>query len=126
MESESINTVGSSGATGYNNSNSDKSKRKKTSLTALQKKELCQYKNANPNATNEEIGILFQIGKSTVGDILRAKEKWILIEESSEEAKKKRSREGEWPKLEEALVMWIDLANRCNIDTKGYGVCAKT
>jgi hypothetical protein len=65
MESERINTVGSSGTrtTGYNNSNSDKSKRRKTTLTALKKKELCQYKNANPNATNEEIGILFQIGK---------------------------------------------------------------
>src|SRR5438128_9635518 len=107
MESESINTVGSSGTstTGYNNSNSDKSKRRKTTtLTALKKKELCQYKNANLNATNEEIGILFQIGESTVGDILRAKEKWISIKVSSEEAKKKRNREGEWPKLEEALV----------------------
>ena len=113
MESERINLVGSN-----SNSNSGKGGSKKgrkvITLTALKKKELCEYKIANPNVTNEELRQLFQISKSTVGDILRAKEKWISIEESSEEAKKKRNREGECPKIEEALVTWIDLANKAN------------
>ena len=83
MESERINLVGSN-----SNSNSGKGGRRKViTLTALKKKELCEYKIANPNVTNEELRQLFQISKSTVGDILRAKEKWISIEESSEEAK---------------------------------------
>jgi len=83
MESERINLVGSN-----SNSNSGKGGSKKgrkvITLTALKKKELCEYKIANPNVTNEELRQLFQISKSTVGDILRAKEKWISIEESSE------------------------------------------
>src|SRR5438874_663353 len=83
MESERINLVGSN-----SNSNSGKGgskKGRKVITLTLKKKELCEYKIANPNVTNEELRQLFQISKSTVGDILRAKEKWISIEESSEE-----------------------------------------
>jgi len=114
MESENNNTVGSSSnRTGKGGS---KKGRKLTTLTALKKKELCEYKGANSNASNEEIAQLFQIGKSTVGDILRKKDKWISIEECLD---KRRNREAEWPKIEEALTIWIDLANRANYTITG-------
>jgi hypothetical protein len=47
-------------------------------LTAIEKKSLCEYKAAHPNENNERIADLFQIDKSTAGDILRTKEKWRL------------------------------------------------
>ncbi|CAJ0840694.1 3564_t:CDS:2 [Entrophospora sp. SA101] len=56
----------------------------------------------------------FGIGKSTVGDVLGEKEKWLAITESSIDANKKRSRGGDWPQLEEALAIWVNLANEAN------------
>lgn len=53
--------------------------RKLTSLTNIQKKELCKYKRNNPTKSYEEIGRKFGIGKSTVGDIIKEKEKWLAI-----------------------------------------------
>ena len=63
-------------------------------LTAIKKKE---YKNSNPNKSHEEIARLFEINKSTVGDILRNKDKWLTVTES--DANKKRDRGGEWPQF---------------------------
>lgn len=88
--------------------------RKLNSLTAIKKKELCEYKNANPLKTHENIAELFEISKSTVGDILKNKDKWLAVTESSPDANKKRDRAGEWPQLEEALVIWVNLANEAN------------
>ena len=58
------------------NSNKGGSKkgRKLKTLTTIEKKSLCEYKAAHPNENNERIAELFQIGKSTVGDILRTKD----------------------------------------------------
>ena len=88
--------------------------RKLITLTNIQKKELCEYKITNPNQTYEEIGKKFGIGKSTVGDIIKEKEKWLAIAENSMDANKKHNRGGEWPQLEEALAIWVNLANEAN------------
>src|SRR4051794_26181261 len=88
--------------------------RKLVTLTNVQKKELCEYKINNPTKTYEVIGKKFGIGKSTVGDVLGEKEKWLAITESSIDANKKRSRGGDWPQLEEALAIWVNLANEAN------------
>src|SRR6185369_2660786 len=66
-------------------------------LTAIKKKELCEYKNSNPNKSHEEIARLFETSKSTVGDILRSKDKWLTVTES--DANKKRDHGGEWPQF---------------------------
>ena len=50
---------------------------------------------ANPTKTNEQIGKEFGIGKSTVGGILRDKERWLAINADSNTIKK-RDRGGEW------------------------------
>ena len=88
-------------------------------LTAIEKKSLCEYKAAHPNENHERIAELFQIGKTTVGDILRTKEKWLSIAEKTIAANKKRDRECEWPNIENALVMWINFANRANHTVTG-------
>jgi hypothetical protein len=98
--------------------------RKLVALTNIQKKELCEYKIANSNKTYEEISKKFGIGKSTVGDIIKEKEKWLAITESSA-ATKKRDRGSEWPQLEEALAIWIDNANRANHTITGSIICQK-
>ncbi|CAG8674449.1 2080_t:CDS:2, partial [Paraglomus occultum] len=75
----------------------------------------------NPTKSYEEIGRKFGIGKSTVGDIIKEKEKWLAITESSINANKKRNRGGEWPQVEEALAIWVNLANEANQSVTGLG-----
>jgi hypothetical protein len=88
--------------------------RKLKTLSAIQKKELCEYKSINPNISYEEIAKKFEIGKSTVCGILKNKDKWLAISENPEDANKKRERECEWPKLEASLALWVNQANNAN------------
>lgn len=97
--------------------------RKLNTLTNIKKRELCEYKIANPFKTNEEIGKDFGISKSTVGDILREKERWLAVSANSNPIK--RNRESEWPELESALATWIDHANRSNYTITGAIICQK-
>ncbi|CAH1770631.1 9847_t:CDS:1, partial [Entrophospora sp. SA101] len=98
--------------------------RKLVTLTNIKKKELCEYKIANPTKTNEQIGKEFGIGKSTVGGIFKEKTRWIAIDADSDIIKK-RERVGEWPQLEDALAIWIDNANRANCTITGVIICQK-
>ena len=93
--------------------------RKLNTLTNIKKRELCEYKIANPTKSNKEIGEEFEIGKSTVGDIL--KEKAVGINSTSV----KRDRGSEWPQLENALAIWIDHANQSNHTITGAILCQK-
>ena len=79
------------------NKGGSKKGRKLNILSALKKKELCEYKTANPNKSNEFIADLFGTKKSTVSDILKQKERWLSVTENSTEASKKHDRKGEWP-----------------------------
>jgi hypothetical protein len=62
------------------------SSNKRKSLTALQKKEICLAKQIAPFPTNQDLANAYDIGKSTVGDILREKEKWLTIDGDSSDA----------------------------------------
>ena len=53
-----------------------KAGRKLKTLTNVKKKELCEYKIADPSKKNEEIGKKFGISKSTVGDIFKERKRW--------------------------------------------------
>ena len=56
-------------------------------LVDLTKKKIMWIQSANPTVTyEEEIGKKFGIGKSTVGDIMQVKEKWLAITEGSADA----------------------------------------
>src|SRR5207302_640540 len=103
MNTERTSTERSSSSKG-----GSKKGRKLNILTAIRKKELCEYKNANPHKSHENIAELFEISKSTVGDILKNKDKWLAVTENSADANKKCDHGGEWPQLEEALVTWIN------------------
>ncbi|CAG8850518.1 23788_t:CDS:2, partial [Racocetra persica] len=66
-------------------------------LSATQKHDICQAKEMNPNIKNIDLANKYQVGKSTITDILNEKKCWLATTEE----------EGE-PKLEEALGLWVD------------------
>ena len=82
-------------------------KRRRTDLNGDKKREICVYKDAHPKATCSDIAAYFAkewevtVGRTTVGDILRSKEKWMSHERSGRAAK--------YGKLEEALMLWFNL-----------------
>ncbi|CAH1771259.1 3256_t:CDS:2, partial [Entrophospora sp. SA101] len=57
--------------------------------------------------------------KSTVGDILRTKDKWLAVAENSTDANKKCDCGGGWPQLEEVLLIWVNLTNEANCTITG-------
>jgi predicted DNA-binding protein YlxM (UPF0122 family) len=116
MNTQRNNVEETSGPTSKGGS---KKGRKLKTLTAIKKKELCEYKLNNPYKSHETIAELFEISKSTVGDILQNKDKWLAVAENSADANKKRDRRCEWPQLEEALLIWINLANEANHTVTG-------
>nr|CAG8481404.1 3483_t:CDS:2 [Entrophospora candida] len=69
----------------------------------IKKKELCEYKRDNPYKSHETIAELFEIN-----------------------ANKKRDSGGGWPQLEEALSIWVNLANEANCTITGAILSQKT
>jgi len=92
------------------------STRKRTSLSAAQKRELCEAKKYNPSINNVELAREYNIGKATT-DILKEKERWLSI--TTEQANLKKFREPNWPKLEQALSLWVDNALYSQQDITG-------
>ena len=80
-------------------------KRKRVSLSAAQKRELCEKKEKNPNLSNVELALQYHVGKSTITDILKEKRHWLSISESQENVKKFRG--PKWPQLEDALGLGL-------------------
>ena len=91
-------------------------KRKRANLSAAQKRELCEKKEKDPGITNVDLARQYDIGKSTVTDILNEKERWLAVLEGQGSVKKFRG--PKWPQLEDALGLWVDnaLNTKKNID----------
>ena len=70
-------------------------KRRRTELNGDKKREICVYKDAHPKATCSDIAAQFAkewdvtVGRITVGDILRSKEKWMSHEQQNMASLKK-------------------------------------
>ena len=77
------------------------STKKRVILFAAQKYDICQTKEMNPSIKNVDLANNYQVGKSTITDILKEKERWLAI--TTEEGDVKKFRGPKWPKLEEAL-----------------------
>ena len=75
------------------------------------KKYICQYKEDHPKATIHHIRhhIMklksLDIGKSTVGDILKAKQKWLALSEDSKDLS--RNRKPKHQQLEDVVFRWF-------------------
>jgi hypothetical protein len=95
------------------------SSNKRKSLTALQKKEICLAKQIAPFPTNQDLANAYDIGKSTVGDILREKEKWLTIDDDSSDANKKKRRNLLYDDVDQALAIWVEQALNAGLDLSG-------
>ncbi|CAG8781982.1 14140_t:CDS:1, partial [Cetraspora pellucida] len=84
---------------------------------------LCEQKEQNPYLTYNELAKIYQIGRSTVSDILKEKMRWLSI--SGVELEKKKFCKPKWPKLEDALGLWVDNALASNQDIDGNILKAK-
>lgn len=89
---------------------STSSKRRRAQLTPYQKMKICVYKRDHPSASQADITSYFAqhydltIGRSTISDILKEKEKWLAHEE---EGSSIRSRTAKNQQLDDALQMWM-------------------
>src|SRR5206468_7595189 len=64
-----------------------------------------------------ELARQYNIGKATVTDILKEKERWLAI--TIEQDDLKRFRGPKWPQLEGALNIWVDNALNAQQDITG-------
>ena len=85
-------------------------RRGRTQLTIAGKKEIVKYKFQHPKARQEAISIYFsqkwgkKVGRSTISDILKYKEKWLSKPKDCDNALRQRS--GMYANLESALFKW--------------------
>jgi hypothetical protein len=80
--------------------------RKRVILTHVQKHQLCLDYQKTPRPTQEELATIYKIKQNTVSDILKKKDKWLLVNPESEEANKQKERAPCFPQVEEALAVW--------------------
>ncbi|CAG8729981.1 4538_t:CDS:2 [Cetraspora pellucida] len=71
------------------------------------------------NIKNIDLASKYQVGKSTITDILKKKECWLAIT-IEEEGKIKKFRRPKWPKIEEALGLWVDNVLNSGQDIDGH------
>ncbi|CAG8507213.1 14189_t:CDS:1 [Acaulospora morrowiae] len=90
-------------------------KQKHNSLTLVQKIELCQAKITNSNLKNVELASQFNIGKSTVHDILKGKDELLNKNSIFYIASLKRERISKFLQIEQSLALWLDQANGTNL-----------
>ncbi len=93
-------------------------KRNRSSYSIKDKREICEYKQKNPKATNVSIMSWFKekhgrnLPRATVSEILKEKEKWLAMSVDFDKAKKLQS--GRYADMENALYMWF-----CKVRNKG-------
>ncbi len=97
-------------------------KRTRLEVTNAEKKQLCQYKVKHPSATYDEMVSWFKktfskpVGRSTVGDIIRAKDKWLSKDTSTPVLQKRsRDRPPKHVQMEDALFIWLNNMTSKNV-----------
>ncbi|GBC31133.2 CENP-B homolog protein 2-like [Rhizophagus irregularis DAOM 181602=DAOM 197198] len=93
--------------------------KKRVVLTHAQKHQLCLDYEQTPRPTQEELAVIYKIKQNTVSDILKKKDKWLLVDPDSEEANKQRERPPCFPQVEEALALWVTNALSAEIVING-------
>ena len=87
------------------------SKRRRVEVSASVKRTICQYKEHHPKATIREVhqyimnDSSIELGKSTIGDILKDKHKWL--DKPADSLDMMRYRQPKNQQLEDALFLWF-------------------
>lgn len=84
--------------------------RKRKSLTAAQKKEVCQKKLSTPSIKQKELATEYDVSEGMISDILKEKDRWLAIDIDSYQAGLKREKKIPFPIIEEALTLWVEKA----------------
>ena len=92
---------------------------KRVVLIHAQKHQLCLDSQKTPRLTQTELATLYNIKQNTVSDILRNKDKWLLVNPDLEEANKQREKNVHFPQVEETLSLWITNALSANLIISG-------
>ncbi|GBC33314.2 tigger transposable element-derived protein 6-like [Rhizophagus irregularis DAOM 181602=DAOM 197198] len=93
--------------------------KKRVVLTHAQKRQLCLDSQKTSRLTQQELAAIYQIKQNTVSDILKNKDKWLLVNPDSEEANKQRERPPCFPQVEEALALWLTNALAAGVIING-------
>ena len=105
-------------------------KRDRIEISAAKKQEICQYKEENQKATQQDIVRHFSltwgtaIGRSTIFSILKEKDKWLSfpIQGSTDSTRDRSCKE---PLLESALSMWFNDVRTKNLPVKSDMIIEK-
>ncbi|CAG8838641.1 42929_t:CDS:2 [Gigaspora margarita] len=90
---------------------------KRKHLSAEQKKEICKKKRRFPSILNNELAKEYGVQKTCISDILKQSPKWLNIDTTNKaKASRKRERQPKWPKLDEAMQVWVESALAANMD----------
>ena len=89
---------------------SNKTPRKRKSLTAAQKKEICQKKVSSPFLKQKEIANEYEVSEGMISDILKEKDRWLVVDVNSFQTDLRREKKIPFPTIEEALTIWVDKA----------------
>lgn len=84
--------------------------KKRKSLTAAQKKEICQKKISNPFLKQIELANEYEVSGGMISDILKEKDRWLAVDVNSYQAGLRREKKVPFPAIEEALTIWVDKA----------------
>jgi len=104
---EVINTGNTKRKVTTNNS-IEKTKKVRVSLTALQKKEICERLMADKTLKQKDIAAEYGVSKQSISDIVKAKEQWLKIEPGTALANSKRTRKATFEDIEEAMKIWVE------------------
>ncbi|CAH1770134.1 200_t:CDS:1, partial [Entrophospora sp. SA101] len=61
-------------------------------------------------SSNAELALAFDIGKTTVTDILNQKERWLEVDPESFGANKKKRRSLLYENIDQAMAIWVEQA----------------
>nr|CAG8644838.1 12583_t:CDS:2 [Entrophospora candida] len=64
--------------------------------------------------TRDKLAKDFEISRSTVSVISSESNKWLSVDETVSTSQFKKSRQANWPQLEEILAIWLDEAIKHN------------
>ena len=93
---------------------SNPTKRKHTALTVSQKIEICRATENNPCIKNIELACRYNIGESTISDILKRRQHYLSLQPNDYTGSLRRERPSKYPTLEQALALRIDQATEDN------------
>ena len=84
----------------------ERPRKRRMQLTLQSKQEICQWKQANPNLTLDELAEKYGCDRSTVSKILKTKTEWLSMQLTQSQAKTKVNRSVKFEELETSLAIW--------------------